>query len=515
MHPAQQRLLPQSLPQQSSAARGRLHGGPLAAVLFIDAPSLLLFSIAYAADSRMALIAGASWAAATALVRGLLTLLNAELFSFCRLTAAFCLTFLLGGTVPFNIECLIYGDSPSAAALGMFPVVNVMPQAYVALYLVVFHAVCEFVGEYDNRWWLRAIDRLRSQTAATRRFITVDLMLLAGLGALSGYAVLSGKIGINKMYFDAGDGGANSVVGSLLTVLPPLAIGIAAALCYRHRRNIVNVAIVVILALPCLVVLFSLGRRPLIFSLTGAATLLMWQYGRRFRVSTILITLVVAAPLLNVLSTTFQAVRLSYHELGGRGAERSLLESLNETANLEASYTAATERSLSDFTARANSVNFFVEFADRMQPDQHTMGWLSLAAILRNIPSAIWKEKLEMTKDVENSDYYVMRLVGMFETDATMPVPALAYVEFGWFGVLGAAAMLLLLSWAMSALAIMSSYVAVPAAALSTAIFTGLNVETDFAIAINAVRNLAMVVIPMAMVGVALRNRSGRRSAVR
>ncbi|EJW09782.1 hypothetical protein A33M_0968 [Rhodovulum sp. PH10] len=503
----QQCVLPPRVGETRSRST-RLAGGPLDVIFFISIPSFLLFAIALIDANRTFFLAGAIWAATTAITRGVHTLLNAEQFSLCRLAAAFSLAFLLGGTVPVNIEVLFYGNSPSHAAFGMFPILDVPPQAYVALYLVAFHVVCELLGPIDNRWWRRPIALLIERSEAGKRLVGMDLLVLAAVAALSGYAIATGQLGINKFYLEGGAAGENSIVGSLLTVMPPLAVGIAAALLYRHRRNLLNVVTIVVLSFPVLLNLFSQGRRPLLFSLAAAVAIVLWQSRRSVRVGAIVLALLLAPPVLNVISTYFQAVRLTYHETGGRRAERGLLETLRSQALISSNYAGAAEHGLRDFTVRANSLNFFAEFADRMRSDQHTLGLLSLGAVLRNVPAALWPEKLTMTKEFDNPEYYIMRLLGMNELDAAVPLSAHAYAEFGWLGIIFCGSILLLLSWCLAILASMTSCVAVPAATLTVAICMSLDVEANLTTDLNWLRTVAMLVLPMTVIGLFLK--SGR-----
>ena len=474
-------------------------------LLVITVPSFVLLALAGLTDNRAVLIAALIWVATTSLVRGVHCLLNIELFSICRLLAAFTVAFQLGGAVPAHIEYLLTGDLASYAALSVpEPSMAIASYVYVAIYYLACQLFCEFLSAYDRKWWQGAMASLDRNIKRDKHLVTLDTALLLAIGALGAWAVLTGQVGINKMYFEGGADGSNSIFASLLAITPQFAVGLAAALCIRFRSSWFKLAIIVVLTLPSLLMLFSLGRRPLIFAVVAGATIVLWQLRRRIPVSAVLAFIIAGAPALQVVSSFFQATRTAYHESGGRSEQRSLIDALS--AGNE-SYAQAAERAFGDFTVRANSISFIVEIAELMQPEHFTLGWLSFGAFLRNIPSALWPGKVEFTAEFDKPDFYLMRMLGIEIYDAIMPIPALGYAEFGWFGVPASGLSVLALSWCLCWLSGVGRTVAAPAIAIAAAINFAFNIEADLTSAISTIRTVAMITLPLAVAAVLYRGR--------
>ena len=464
-------------------------------ILIITIPSVFLFGFALTSNNAFALVFGLFWAGLGSLMHGINSIINYRLFSVCRLSAAFLVGFMLLGSVPTHIEHIFYPDMPSYAMSIIFkPETNAENVALVALYFIAFQLFCELFAFFDNPWWEKIIEILRNRMINLNMSLSVEFVFLISCSGLCLYALVSGAVSINASYFESNADGSNSLIASFLAQSPPFMIILSSIMIvFYWSENKYISYFVLFLTLPAIAVLFTDGRRGIIFSMASVFLIWAWRYKLRISVFGIVGLIIGGLPILHVISTFFQAARMTHYELGGSEKGVSLLQVFAANEVLSGNYQEAAQRALTDFTVRANSMNFSIEFINNMHFDDISWGVLTLYGFLLNIPSMMWPEKLFFLAGFEKPEVYLTARLGMMMRDESMPLPSIMFYDFGWGGIVIAPLFILLVSWAMSRIGNRSKGILAVSLAISAAILLVFNAELNLQTAINQVRYIVMI----------------------
>ncbi len=454
--------------------------------LLISFTSLLLMSIGMVSISSAIMAVGFLMLGVQGIVN-LMNLLNdfRHQWSVCKLYGSALLAWYGVGA----FIGLSWGDH---WALGMTDYRDYRDLFLAGLYLTLTANALLLVSSMEQRQWRGLIDKL-SQSTEPVPFPIICVLVLLWFVLLD--LVIDGRIGFRSLGENIG-GGRLPIIETLVYQLSLPLIGYLGWLLGKKREDSKQMlSLLVVLFIPVIsLVLLGQGRRELISHAATFVFLFHWARYGGLHMRQAMVAGLIVLPMLALGSVIFQSQRLDnpasfYYE------DRNLIQGVGKAVKeLDQNWDLVVDSQLTTFPQRMFIINYLKELIGSSEEPRFGYGSSSLSEVVMSIPNFIYPEKVEKTMELggvgemRNPDFGLPDL-----SDYANSLLSLSYMDFGWFGVVYAALLTLLIGSAFAVLGLVFRNELFCVILLSTLLINYMIAEKSFIIVSLSILRLLLV----------------------